>query len=85
MTNKLQSEDNSEPLPERQAEATSEELTADQLDSVAGAAPAPSSTSLFSPASGDEVVVSFTQDSPRQPVIIGGLWNGGSKPPETSG
>ena len=32
---------------------------------------------------GDEVFVVFTHGDPRLPVIVGGLWNGSSTPPET--
>ena len=32
---------------------------------------------------GDEVFVIFVNGDPRFPVIVGGLWNGGSTPPET--
>ena len=32
---------------------------------------------------GDEVFVVFTNGDPRLPVIVGGLWNGSSTPPET--
>lgn len=32
---------------------------------------------------GDEVVVLFVNGDPRMPVIVGGLWNGSSTPPET--
>lgn len=32
---------------------------------------------------GDEVFVVFVNGDPRMPVIVGGLWNGGSQPPET--
>jgi hypothetical protein len=76
MINKRQSEDDTE--------TGSEELTTEQLDSVAGAAPAPSTGSLYSPDSADQVVVAFPQDTPRQPVIVGDLWNGGPKPPTSS-
>lgn len=34
---------------------------------------------------GDEVLVSFVNDDPRQPVVIGGLWNGAQSPPESPG
>jgi uncharacterized protein involved in type VI secretion and phage assembly len=32
---------------------------------------------------GDEVFVIFVNGDPRLPVIVGGLWNGSSNPPET--
>lgn len=32
---------------------------------------------------GDEVFVIFVNGDPRMPVIVGGLWNGSSSPPET--
>lgn len=32
---------------------------------------------------GDEVFVVFVNGDPRFPVIVGGLWNGASEPPET--
>ena len=32
---------------------------------------------------GDEVIVVFVNGDPRFPVVIGGLWNGSSTPPET--
>jgi uncharacterized protein involved in type VI secretion and phage assembly len=32
---------------------------------------------------GDEVIVVFVNGDPRFPVVVGGLWNGGSTPPET--
>ena len=32
---------------------------------------------------GDEVFVIFVNGDPRMPVIVGGLWNGNSSPPET--
>ena len=34
---------------------------------------------------GDEVLVGFVQGDSRFPVILGGLWNGGAKAPETLG
>lgn len=34
---------------------------------------------------GDEVVVNFLNGDPRQPIVVGGLWNGGDAPPETLG
>ena len=32
---------------------------------------------------GDEVFVVFVNGDPRMPIIVGGLWNGNSSPPET--
>ena len=32
---------------------------------------------------GDEVLVIFQNGDPRFPVVVGGLWNGNSQPPET--
>ena len=32
---------------------------------------------------GDEVLVIFQNGDPRFPVVVGGLWNGASQPPET--
>ena len=32
---------------------------------------------------GDEVFVIFVNGDPRMPVVVGGLWNGNSQPPET--
>jgi uncharacterized protein involved in type VI secretion and phage assembly len=37
---------------------------------------------LFIPDVGDEVLVSFIAGDPRFPIVLGGLWNGGAKPPE---
>ena len=34
---------------------------------------------------GDEVLVSFINGDPRLPVVVGGLWNGNARPPETLG
>jgi uncharacterized protein involved in type VI secretion and phage assembly len=34
---------------------------------------------------GDEVLISFVSGDPRQPVVVGSLWNGGAHPPETLG
>jgi uncharacterized protein involved in type VI secretion and phage assembly len=34
---------------------------------------------------GDEVLISFVNRDPRFPVVVGGLWNGNDKPPETLG
>ncbi len=40
---------------------------------------------LFIPDIDDEVLVSFVAGDPRFPIVIGGLWNGGAKPPEQFG
>jgi uncharacterized protein involved in type VI secretion and phage assembly len=40
---------------------------------------------FFIPDVDDEVLVSFVNGDPRQPVVIGGLWNGSASPPETLG
>lgn len=40
---------------------------------------------FFLPDVDDEVLVSFVHGDPAQPVVIGGLWNGGARPPETLG
>lgn len=37
------------------------------------------------PDKGDEVVVQFVHGDPRQPIVIGGLWNGQAGPPEAIG
>lgn len=34
---------------------------------------------------GDEVLVTFVNGDPRHPVVIGGLWNGAARAPETLG
>ncbi len=34
---------------------------------------------------GDEVLVSFIHGDSRLPVVVGGLWNGSARPPETLG
>ena len=39
--------------------------------------------SWFMPEVGDEVLVAFNQDSVEHPFILGFLWNGVDKPPET--
>ncbi|MEY4753075.1 MAG: hypothetical protein RJA44_750 [Pseudomonadota bacterium] len=36
---------------------------------------------FFLPDTGDEVLVLFAQGDPRQPLIVGGLWNGSSSAP----
>jgi len=40
---------------------------------------------LFIPDVDDEVLVSFIAGDSRFPVVVGGLWNGGAKPPEQFG
>ena len=37
----------------------------------------------FIPDTGDEVLVVFVGGDPRQPVVVGGLWNGQDAPPES--
>jgi len=39
--------------------------------------------SWFIPDVNDEVLVSFQGGDPRHPFVLGGLWNGADKPPET--
>jgi uncharacterized protein involved in type VI secretion and phage assembly len=39
--------------------------------------------SWFIPDSGDEVLIAFEGGDPRRPFVIGGLWNGRDKPPES--
>ena len=41
------------------------------------------SGSWFMPEVGDEVLVAFNQDNVEHPFILGFLWNGEDKPPET--
>lgn len=38
---------------------------------------------FWMPDVGDEVVVAFVQGDSRMPIVIGGLWNGASRSPET--
>jgi len=38
---------------------------------------------FFIPDVGDEIVVTFINGDPRQPIVVGGLWNGDKKPSET--
>jgi len=40
---------------------------------------------FFIPDVDDEVLVSFVNGDPRQPIVIGGLWNGNDSPPEQLG
>lgn len=37
----------------------------------------------FVPEVGDEVLVAFEAGDPRRPVVLGAMWNGSDKPPET--
>jgi uncharacterized protein involved in type VI secretion and phage assembly len=39
--------------------------------------------SWFVPDTGDEVLVAFEGGDPRRPYVLGGLWNGKDKPPES--
>jgi uncharacterized protein involved in type VI secretion and phage assembly len=39
--------------------------------------------SWFIPDVGDEVLVTFEGGDPRRPYVVGGLWNGSDKPPES--
>lgn len=39
--------------------------------------------SWFMPEVGDEVLVAFNQDDPEHPHVLGYLWNGQDKPPES--
>jgi uncharacterized protein involved in type VI secretion and phage assembly len=39
--------------------------------------------SWFIPDVGDEVLVAFEGGDPRRPYVVGGLWNGSDKPPES--
>ncbi len=38
---------------------------------------------FFIPEVGDEVLVSFVAGDPRFPIVLGGLWNGSTPPPDT--
>jgi uncharacterized protein involved in type VI secretion and phage assembly len=40
---------------------------------------------FFIPDVGDEVLVSFVNGDPRQPIVMGGLWSGSAQVPETLG
>ena len=39
--------------------------------------------SWFIPDTGDEVLIAFEGGDPRRPFVLGGLWNGKDKPPES--
>jgi uncharacterized protein involved in type VI secretion and phage assembly len=39
--------------------------------------------SWFIPDKGDEVLIAFEGGDPRRPFVLGGLWNGKDKPPES--
>ena len=39
--------------------------------------------SWFIPDTGDEVLIAFEGGDPRRPFVLGGLWNGKDRPPET--
>lgn len=39
--------------------------------------------SWFIPDAGDEVLVAFEHGDPRRPYVLGGLWNGKDKPPQS--
>lgn len=41
----------------------------------------PESGTWFVPEIGDEVIVAFIAGDPRQPVVLGSLWNGARRPP----
>jgi uncharacterized protein involved in type VI secretion and phage assembly len=43
----------------------------------------PGRGSWFVPERGDEVLVAFEGGDPRRPYVLGGLWNGSDKPPQT--
>jgi uncharacterized protein involved in type VI secretion and phage assembly len=43
----------------------------------------PGRGSWFIPEPGDEVLISFLGGDPRQPFVIGALWNGKDAPPQT--
>jgi len=45
------------------------------------ARPSASSSSTWAPSNADEVVVGFSNNTPRAPVITNPLWNGPDKPP----
>ena len=40
---------------------------------------------FFLPDVGDEVLIVFVNGDPRQPLVVGGLWNGADTPPEKLG
>ena len=43
------------------------------------------SGAFFVPSVGDEVLVAFVSGDLRQPVVLGGLWNGKDSPPDSRG
>jgi len=45
----------------------------------------PNKGAFLLPDVGDEVLVAFVAGDSGAPIVIGGLWNGGQKPPETLG
>ncbi len=45
----------------------------------------PEAGTWFVPDIGDEVLVAFMAGDPRQPVVLGSLWNGQRRPPEAVG
>jgi uncharacterized protein involved in type VI secretion and phage assembly len=53
-----------------------DELQDEELDKISGGR-------MSLPEKDDEVLVAFEHGSPRKPVIIGGLWNGSDRPPES--
>jgi uncharacterized protein involved in type VI secretion and phage assembly len=60
---------------------TSESIWAARCSLLAGK----SKGAYFMPEPGDEVLVAFEQGDPRQPIVIGSLWNGTDKPPAAEG
>jgi uncharacterized protein involved in type VI secretion and phage assembly len=52
---------------------------------VAVAFAGPDNGSYLIPDVGAEVLVTFVNDDPRQPVVVGSLWNGAARPAETPG
>jgi uncharacterized protein involved in type VI secretion and phage assembly len=45
----------------------------------------PGRGAFFLPGVGDEVLVGFVAGDPRHPVVLGSLWNGGQRPPDSLG